>query len=444
MNMSEAIITQPAPVGPKGILLADFRELITQGCFSHDMVELNSIGRENFLLSGYPIHKDERFTYLDLTDVKTAKLHLSKEPSHINREGVEKLLFPSTLKSRIVFLDGVYMPHLSEISAIRTQIEISPLGEAFHDRPEVKKEILDGAFAESDPFANLNAAFAINGAYLRIKDGEHLKAPLEILYLAAENKAPTPLAAPRLVLDVGEKAKVDFIFKNTQEQAPYFFNAVADITARAEAKVNIYHLALSEGSGWRFMKMNVHQCASSSVKLVSINSGSRISRTSYDWKLKEPGATMEIKSLAPLDGIAQNHVYARVSHEAPDCSSQLLFKNIVDGKSRSSVDSTVTVAPGAKGSFSHQMINNLLISEGSRADNKPNLSIHNDDVQCSHGATIGQLDDEALFYLMSRGLGRSEAARSLMNGFAKEVISAIAEPYALAVVEENILKHYGG
>jgi len=442
--MNATVKTQTRGETAKDLAMVDFRELITQGCFTHDMVELNSVGRENFTLSGYPERKDERFTYVDLLEVKNARLHLRKEPSYTNREEVERLLFPSATNSRIVFVDGVFIPYLSDMTSVRFQIELLPLGVAMERYPQVKKELLDSAFAEQDPFANLNAAFAMNGAYLKINDGEQLKSPVEIIYFSAEYKTPTLLSAPRLFVDIGEKAKAAIIFKNMKEQGPYLFNAVSTMAVRAQAQASVYHLALNHSSAARFSKLGVIQYAHSSVKMVTVNAGAKTSRWSFDWKLREPGASMELKSLAPLHGKSQNHIYSRVTHEAPDCSSQLLFKNIVDGEARSSVDSTVIVDPGARGSASHQLINNLLLSDGARADNKPNLMIHNDDVQCSHGVTIGQLDEETLFYFMSRGMGKAEASRSLINGFAREVTDAILEPYALAVVEENVLLHKRG
>ncbi|MDH5636901.1 MAG: SufD family Fe-S cluster assembly protein [Nitrospinota bacterium] len=441
--MNAVAIKRAGTVKTPDDVMADFRELLVNGCFTKELVGLNAVGLENFNQTGFPGRKSEKFTYLDVSDLAKAGFHLRKEPSQTTPSQVEAQLLPSTHKSRVVFVDGIYMEHLSDISAIRDQVELLPLSEAFTQFPEIKDTTLQRAIHEDDPIANLNTAFTINGAHLRIKDGEQAQAPIEILFLAARYKAYPLFTAPRLVIDVGRGAKVDFIIKNTKEYGSYLHNSVMDVSARESSDVNFYHISLHSGPAWRFFKLNVDQYAKSSVKLVNVSTGSRISRYAYDWNLKEPGATMEIRSLATLSNKAKNHKYATVRHQAPGCSSRLLFKNVINDEARSSVDSTVIVEPGASGSFSEQLIRNLLVSDKGRADNKPNLMIHADDVQCSHGATIGQLDEEILFYFMSRGLTRDEAARSLLNAFAREVTNSIKEPYAAAVVDETILQRRG-
>jgi len=441
--MNATATKRPTPVKTPEDIMADFRELVTNGCFSKDLAGLNAVGLENFNQIGFPDRKNEKFTYLDISEVANAGFHLRKEPSQTTAIQVEDRLFPSTYKSRVVFVDGVYMEHLSDISAVRDQVELLPLNDAFLQYPEIKQGTLQRAIAEDDPIANLNSAFAMNGAYLRIKDGETVTAPVEVLFLAARYKAAPLFTTPRMAIDIGAGSNVDIIFKDTKEHGPYMHNAVVDLTAKENSTAFIYQFGLHSGTAWRFFKLNVDQYAKSSVKLVNISTGARISRHSYEWKLKEPGATMEIKSLAALDKKAKSHKYARVLHQATDCSSRLLFKNMINDEARSSVDSTVIVEPGASGSFSEQLIRNLLMSDKGRADNKPNLMIHADDVKCSHGATIGQLDDEILFYLMSRGLSREDATLTLLNGFAKEVTNSITEPYAAAVVEETILQRRG-
>ncbi|MDH4184856.1 MAG: SufD family Fe-S cluster assembly protein, partial [Nitrospinota bacterium] len=372
-------------------------------------------------------------------ELTAARFQLRQEPSNTSPEMVEKLIFPSAQNSMIVFVDGVYMEHLSNISSIRGQVDVRTLGQAFIQTPTLKDDVLNNSIAEKDPFANLNAAFVVNGAYLRVKDGESLKAPVEVLFLTAENNRVPLLASPRLYIEIGKGAKADIIFKQTKEFGPHFSDAVIDIKAMAGCEANLYNISLQKGPGWRFIKINVDQYAASKVKMIDVSTGAKISRLNLDWKLREAGAEMEIKSLASLEGSAQNHCLARVTHQAPDCSSQLLFKNIINDASRSSVDGTVVVEAGASGSFSRQLINNLLLSDDGRADNKPSLMIHADEVQCSHGATIGQLDDETLFYMMSRGLSRAEAAKALTNGFAREITGSITEPYVAAVVVEAIL-----
>ena len=163
-------------------------------------------------------------------------------------------------------------------------------------------------------------------------------------------------------------------------------------------------------------------------------------RHHYDARLKAPGAELSLNAVSVLGGQEQVHQFVRIHHEAPHCTSHQLFKNIVDGKSRTSVDGTVIVCSGAQLTYSDQLINNLMLSDEAHADNKPNLMIFADDVKCTHGATVGQVSPDQMFYLKTRGLSEKTAKELLTKSFAASVIDTVRFPAVAAELKKSLLK----
>ena len=165
-----------------------------------------------------------------------------------------------------------------------------------------------------------------------------------------------------------------------------------------------------------------------------------MTRHHYDVRLKEEGSELRLNGVSVLDGKEQVHNFIRIHHEAPQCVSHQYFKNVINDHARSSFDGTVIVNEGAQLTNSDQLINNLMLSNDSHADNKPNLMIFADDVKCTHGATIGQIDEEQWFYLQTRGLSAKVAKELLTRSFAKSIIETIEFPEVVKDLNCTLLK----
>ena len=191
---------------------------------------------------------------------------------------------------------------------------------------------------------------------------------------------------------------------------------------------------------WNFSKTRVYQKRNSRFHSTNSSAGSALVRHHFEVRLEEEGAELILNGVSVLGGKEQVHNFVRIHHEAPQCVSHQHFKNVINDEGRSSFDGTVIVNQGAQLTNSNQLINNLMLSNNCHADNKPNLMIFADDVKCTHGATIGQIDDEQMFYLQTRGLSEKFAKELLTRGFAESIIQTIEFPEVVNELSNTLLK----
>ena len=217
--------------------------------------------------------------------------------------------------------------------------------------------------------------------------GKNAKASIEIL----DNKVLHPLVAERFDINVAEGADVEIFFANPASDLPL-----------------------------KFRHFRITQAASSTVRFSAIERGNGISRVSIDGFLQGPGANIEIRTLNMLGGNAESHHRLHIYHNAPETTSTQLSRNLLDGGSRASYDGSVIVGNGCTKTLSGQLVNTILLSEDSSVSVKPVLKIYHDDVECTHGNTVGELDAEQMFYLVSRGIPQETAKKMLISSFAKE------------------------
>ena len=247
-------------------------------------------------------------------------------------------------------------------------------------RPMVK-EIAEGA----DEMALLKSNNDFGHTVLNV--GKNAKASIEIL----DNKVLHPLVAERFDINVAEGADVEIFFANPACDLPLKFR----------------HFRITQASG-------------STVRFSTIERGNGISRVSIDGFLQGPGANIEIRTLNMLGGNAESHHRLHIYHNAPETTSTQLSRNLLDGSSRASYDGSVIVGNGCTKTLSGQLVNTILLSEDSSVSVKPVLKIYHDDVECTHGNTVGELDAEQMFYLVSRGIPQETAKKMLISSFAKE------------------------
>ena len=221
----------------------------------------------------------------------------------------------------------------------------------------------------------------------------------------------------------GSKARM--VLKTAGLAPRHLVNGVISADLGEGAELDLTMIQADPPDSYHFFKTLTRQEKDSKLNIVCATNGGKLVRRNFECRLKGEGATLSLLGLAILGGSEQSHNYVRVFHEAPSCSSFEHYKNILSGKAVSSVDTTVTVRPGAQLALSRQLINNLMFSPTARADSKPRLMIRADDVRCNHGATVGRIDKDQVFYLMSRGLSEGAAKSLIVTGFAKAILDAI-------------------
>ncbi|MCD6024381.1 MAG: sufD [Fibrobacteria bacterium] len=278
-------------------------------------------------------------------------------------------------------------------------------------RDEVDSGWMELLKAESDAPAALAAALAPAPREIALADKDQVRVVLAGSLARADH-------ALRLDVPAHAKASVSFVLENPEAQA--FVNAVVYLRLGAGATLDV---SVSEAAqGFQLLKIGADLRRDAQLNLLTVSTGSRLARVSIDAALREPGASLDARGAAVAAGANRSHRHLRIRHAAPDCVSKQLFKTVVPGPGRSSMDGTVFVDPGAQRTDARQLLQHLLLSKEGRADAKPRLLIHADDVKCSHGATVGKTDPAQKFYLLSRGLDARTADRLLTQAFLNEAL----------------------
>ena len=409
------------------------KKLIEQG--SPALAELQQVALNRFELLGFPHSKHEMFTYLNTKGLVETAFSLSDGSKKVSEDFVASHIYPDCESQCLVFVDGVLNRDLSRLEGVNNYLV--PLSEAVSDQ-ELKKYLSETAENENDVFAALSTAFCGEGLVFKVGDNTQILGPVQVLFVSTGG-SPV-MHAPRLVWQLGKLSEVKVIEKFVGVEGGYFINAVQDWLLAEGAGVSFTQVQADASDSWHFSKTRVHLHRNSRFHSTNASYGTQLARHHYDVRLKEEGSELRLNGVSVLDDKEQVHNFIRVHHEAPQCISHQHFKNIINGQARSSFDGTVIVNQGAQLTNSNQLINNLMLSNDCHADNKPNLMIFADDVKCTHGATIGQIDEEQWFYLQTRGLSARVAKELLTRSFAKSIIETIEFPEVVKELNGTLLK----
>ncbi len=352
---------------------------------------------------------------------------------------VQSKIYPACQNSVLVFVNGAFQENLSDLSALGDSFKIQCLSEAVAD-DEIKQTLLNSLAEENDVFAALNGAFVHHGALIDIPAKAALECPVQLLYVSTGTASGAVTSHPRLVVRLGETAELKMIVTYAGAKENYFINAVNDFIVKDGAGVTYTQVQKDHAQSWHCSKTRVRLHRDARFFGRNASSGSRLTRHHYEVRLKEEGAELSLNGASVLINQEQVHNFIRIHHEAPHCTSHQLFKNVINDKGRSSFDGTVIVDKGAQLTHSDQLINNLMLSNEAHADYKPNLMIFADDVKCTHGATVGQIDEDQLFYLKTRGLSQERAESLLTTSFVDSLIQTIPFPDVVADLNEILLK----
>jgi len=404
---------------------------------SSNFLSLNKIGAQQFEKLGYPNSKHEMFTFVNTKAVATN--FVSATSSEVNKNDITEFVYSGCEGSLVVLVDGRYREDLSDISSLENGVKLVSGDEALADS-KIREHLESSTQEENDTFAAINAAFCHDGLFLDIPAKAVMEAPIQILAISSGADGVTGSSCPRIVVRVGDLAEAKVIVRCAGLKENYFVNSVQDFLVGNGAGLGLVQVETDQKGARNFSKTRLILNRDSRFNGANISYGSALTRCHLEAKLKATGSEFRFNSVGVLEKKEQVHHYIRVYHEAAQCSSDMHFKNIVSDQSRSSVDGTVVVEQDAQLTNSDQLINNLLLSDEAHADSKPNLIINADDVKCTHGNTVGQIDEEQLFYLKARGLSEAIAKTLLTKSFAASIVETIEFPSVRKNVEETLLK----
>ena len=402
------------------------------------LLSLNDAAIRRFELLKFPHRKHEMYTFANTKELVSTGFSVATA-SPVTKDFIQSHIFPECKSSFLVIVDGVFREDLSDCSAVDSCMTLMPIEEAVA-QSEIEKYIAGTIEDENDVFASINTAFLCQGTMIDVPRKQQVAIPLQILHVSTGSDSGNVTSHPRILVRLGEMAELKMIVKYVGVQGNYFVNSVMDVLVGEQAGFTHAQVQEDPMNAWHCSKTRVVQERNSRAQMSNAFFGTKLTRHHFEAHLKDVGAELKLNSVSVLTDAEQVHNYVRIHHEAPHGTSTQNFKNIVNDKSRSSVDGTVIVNQGAQQTNSDQLINNLMLSDNAHADNKPNLMIFADDVKCTHGATVGQLDEDQLFYLKTRGLIENVAKQLLTKSFAESLIQTIGFPGVVEYLESTLLK----
>jgi Fe-S cluster assembly protein SufD len=380
---------------------------------------------------GLPTTREENWRYANLRPVERVRF-TPATPSGITAADLPP---PLANYARYVFVDGVFAKELSASGTQTAGVTLTSLRTAGIDSVP---QSLDSA---DERFALLNEAFATDGARLHAPKGADCTTCVEILFVATE-LSQTGASYPRLELDVEENARVGVIERHisTRNEAN-FVNGAVRVNVGAGAQVNHYRLqqAGSQATWIDTLTATVAKDARYALHCVQLGALSARATSHIQLMGERAEAALHVVSLA--DGQQVHDGFALVEHIGPNTKSEQNVRGIAAGRGRVAFNSKVVVREHAKGTDSRQSLRGLLAGAQAEIDVRPQLEIYTDDVRCNHGATAGKLDDNMLFYMLSRGIERDIAQQLLKWAFLEDVVSRIAVPELRKHIEQNLAGH---
>jgi len=389
---------------------------------------LRKAGLARFADEGWPTSQDEDWRFTNLAPLAAMPLRpaLRAEPGSVSRADLERRPLASLADHRLVFVDGHFAPGLSRLGALPQPVQVSSLDEALRADPAwLEPHLGRPAGGQDRAFLALNDAFFTDGVVVRVPAGVTLAEPIHAIFVSTAAE-PGGVTHPRNLVVAEANAQVTVLEHYLSlGEAPALTNTVTQLLAGEGAQVE--HLRFQDQGQTAFHVGALRAIVGRSARVTahSFALGSRLSRQNLQMILNGPGLEAVLNGLYVTTGsrLADHHMV--VDHAQPHGASHEYFNGILSGQSRGVFHGRILVRPGAQKTDAKQTNKNLLLSDGATVNTKPQLEIYADDVKCTHGATIGQLHPESVFYLRARGLPLEIARRMLIHAFAGEIIDRV-------------------
>jgi Fe-S cluster assembly protein SufD len=383
---------------------------------------------ERFRTLGFPTTRHEDWHFTSVAPIADAEfVPLRAAGGDAQSADLDRFTFGGDDWTHLVFGNGRFAPALSA-AALPGRVQATSQAAALGDGvPAVRAPLGTLAAFEHSAFTALNTAFFVDGAFVHLPAQVHLERPIHLLFVA-DAEAAAGVTHPRVLIVAEPHARATIVESYVAlGDATYFTNPVTEVAVGEGAQVTHLRVQRESQRGYHVATTQAHQARDSRYTSFSFATGAALSRTNIYTVLAGPGAETTLNGLYMADGTQHMDHQTRIEHVAPHCTSHEVYKGVLDDAAHGVFNGKVYVHPEAQKTDGKQTNNNLLLSGDAHIDTKPQLEIFADDVKCTHGATVGQLDAVALFYLKSRGLGDDEARILLTYAFAADVLERIED-----------------
>lgn len=379
-----------------------------------------------FAQMGFPARDQEAWRFLNVSPITQCRFATSnQDQSSATSSDVQASSFRG-LACQFVFVNGRYDPALSS-PALPDGARIINLPEATDsDADLIQTHLAQYAGHESAPFTALNTAMFDHGLFVYVPKGVVVSTPIHVLNIAAPSNKPV-MTSPRLLVVAEQDSEVAVIEDYVAlASGVYFTNAVTEFVVGPNATGTHYTIQRESKKAFNISTLQVHQGRNSNFTSHALMLGSAIARNNVNPVLAGPGCTSLLNGLYVLDGEQTIDNHMLVNHASAHCNSRQHYKGVLAGRSRGSFRGRIVVSPGAQKTDAKQGNQNLLLSGDATVNSDPQLEIYADDVKCTHGSTIGQIDENAIFYLRTRGIDRQVARAMMVYAFARESLERMS------------------
>ena len=385
----------------------------------------------HFTEVGFPTTRDEDWRFTNVAPLAQIAFQLTSDSRvELTPREIAQFAIPGLGDIQLVFVNGRYAPTLSSTGLPGHGVSVRSLAQAFKDDRDVLEQHLTryAAYAH-DAFIALNTAFMDDGAFVHVPRGRVVEKPIRLLYVSTATADPIA-THPRnlIVMDEDSQAVIveDYVALDADV---YFSNVVTEVVVGQNSVLSHYMIERESHQAFSVSTLRLEQGRSSNVTSHTVLLGGALVRNNVHPVLAGEGSECLINGLFMATGSQHMDNFMRVEHASPHCDSRQFYHGILDGRSHGVFSGRIIVHKDAQKTDAKQTNKNLLLSQEAQIDSKPQLEIYADDVKCTHGATIGQIDQDAIFYLRSRGIAEDAARALLLFGFAGETLERMkAEP----------------
>jgi Fe-S cluster assembly protein SufD len=414
---------------------------------------LRAQGMARFEALGFPTTKNEDWHFTSVAPIAertfraamTSEAGASSEGSTagmVARADLDRFTFGQPAWHTLVFVNGEFSENLSSYAGLGGKVRVSSLSKAIRSgtgRPE--RHLGKIAVFDNHAFTALNTAFIRDGAFVELQADAVVDEPIHLIFVS--EGGGESISHPRNLIVAAQNSRASIIESYVSlRDSCYFTNAVTEISLGDGARLDHYKIQRESEKSFHVGTTQVRQERDSQLHSFSLAVGGSLARTNIYTSLAGDGATCTLNGLYLTDGVQHIDNQTSIEHIAPNCPSHEIYKGVLDGRSHGVFNGKVYVHPEAQKTDGKQSNNNLLLSPTARVDTKPQLEIFADDVKCTHGATVGRLDEVAMFYLNSRGIGPEMARTLLTYAFAADVLETIELEAMKTELERMVLARF--
>jgi Fe-S cluster assembly protein SufD len=389
---------------------------------SASLQSLRKRAAQRFQELGWPTRRMEAWKYTDVSVLARSSFEQAV-PLSVSTAAIQPFVYDGC--HQLVFVNGHWAPELSRVETLPEGCILGSLADALQEHQDLIEPYLGKvASFENHAFAALNTAFLEDGTFIYLRPGTVMEKPIHLLFISTAKDQAT-VSYPRTLIVAQANSQATIIESYIGLDGSYFTCPVTEIVVDENATIDHYKIQREHLKAFHLATMQVQLGRNSRFSSLSVALGGALARTDLSVSLDAEGADCTLNGLYLVKDDQRVDHHINVDHRKPHGTSHQLFKGLLDGKSRAVFSGKVYVHPKAQKTDAQQSNRNLLLSDDALVHTNPQLEIFADDVKCSHGATVGQLDKEAIFYLRSRGLDEVAARRLLTYGFASDVLEQI-------------------